>query len=147
MDLDIYLVRLNSSAKNNFYLERFLPPKIIIIQNALNTNMPRHKPTRDRTGCVRKKPLREEQEQYRHNHGLCTIDVTLRQCFQVQMTSADHASTTICSNIADLLTASTMVNDNNVRHTLLQEASVLRAMQQETIVPLEQYYFQQEAFL
>ena len=109
--------------------------------------MPRHKPTRDRTGCVRKKPLREEQEQYRHNHGLCTIDVTLRQCFQVQMTSADHASTTICSNIADLLTASTMVNDNNVRNTLLQEASVLRAMQQETIIPVEQYYFQQEAFL
>ena len=63
------------------------------------------------------------------------------------MTSANHASTTIFSNIADLLTASTMVNDNNVRNTLLQEASMLRAMQQETILPVEQYYFQQEAFL
>ena len=109
--------------------------------------MPRHKPTRNRTGCVRKKPLREEQEQYRHNHGLSTADVALRQCCQFQMTSADHPSTVLCSNIADLRTVSTIVNDNTIQQNLLQEASVLQAMQHDKIVPIEQYYFRQEAFL
>ena len=31
MDLDIYLVRLNSSAENHFYLERILPSWSIVV--------------------------------------------------------------------------------------------------------------------
>ena len=74
--------------------------------------MLRRKPTRDKTGCVSRKPLKEEQEQYHHNHGICTVDVALCQSFQVEMTNVDYASTVVCSNIADLLSFSLMVNNN-----------------------------------
>ena len=40
-----------------------------------------------------------------------------------------------------------MVNNNTIQRTFLQEASVLRAIQHNTVIPLEQYYFQQEAKL
>ena len=53
--------------------------------------MPREKRRRARTGRVRRRPLREEQEQYRHSHGLHSHDVTLRHCFHAQMASADLA--------------------------------------------------------
>ena len=46
--------------------------------------MPKQKAIRLRTNSVLKKPLRDEQEQYRHSHALTTLDLSLRQCFQVQ---------------------------------------------------------------
>ena len=108
--------------------------------------MPKRKRTRARTGLVRKKPILDEQEQYRHNHGLNSHDVTMRQCLQVQMTSADHASLKLTTNIANLLTLSTMVHQGRSQG-IIQEAMLLRTMQQSTITPIEQYYFHQEALL
>ena len=61
--------------------------------------MPREKRRRARTGRVRRRRLREEQEQYRHSHGLNTHDVAMRHCFHAQMTSADLATITLCTNI------------------------------------------------
>ena len=79
---------------------------------AFNITMTRRKPTQDRTGCISRISLKEEQEKYRHNHGLCTVDVTLHQRFQVEMTTSDYVSNVVCSNITDLLYFSLMVKNN-----------------------------------
>ena len=57
--------------------------------------MPKHKAIRNRTNSVRKKPLRDAQEQYRHTHGLTTLDLSMRQCFQMQMVSASTSTQTL----------------------------------------------------
>ena len=59
--------------------------------------MPQEKRRRARTGCVCRRPLQEEQEQYQHSHGLHTHDVTLRHCFHAQMASADLTAITLCN--------------------------------------------------
>ena len=59
--------------------------------------MPKHKAIRNRTNSVRKKPLRDAQEQYRHTHGLTTLDLSMRQCFQMQMVSASTSTQTLSS--------------------------------------------------
>ena len=87
--------------------------------------------------------MRDEQEQYRHNHGIHTLDVTLRDCFQTQMISADGATQTIARNISDLLRLSLVVEDVQ----LLNEIKLLREMQSSVISPIEIYYFRQESLL
>ena len=110
--------------------------------------MPREKRRRARTGCVRRRPLREEQEQYRHSHGLHTNDVTLRHCFHAQMASADLATISLCTNISNLLAYSTLVHTGSVEHnSILEEVRILRDMQQTVIQPLEDHYFEQESIL
>ena len=109
--------------------------------------MPKSKATRQRTGCVRKQPLRKVQEQYRHTHGLTTSEVTLRTCFQVQMSSANHASTVLCNNAVSLATASVVARTNQEKNRLLREARILMAMQRTVITPIEQHYFRKEALL
>ena len=109
--------------------------------------MPKTKPTRQQTGCVRKEPLRKVQEQYRHTHGLTSSDVTLRTCFQIQMSSANHASTVLCNNATTLATASVVARTTQRKRRLLREARILMAMQRTVIIPIEQYYFRKEASL
>ena len=110
--------------------------------------MPKQKRRRGLTGCVRRRPIREEQEQYRHSHGLNTHECTMRQCFQVQMTSASHATNILTRNVADLLSYATMVHGNQVQDNVIhQEVTLLMAMQQSTIQPLGEHYFQTEARL
>ena len=93
-------------------------------------------------------PIREVQEHYRHSHGLNYHERTVRQCFQIQMTSASHATNVLVCDIADLLSYSTMVHQNLAQDNLIhQEVTLLMAMQQQTIEPLGEYYFQKEAHL
>ena len=87
--------------------------------------------------------MRDKQEQYRHNHGLHTLDITLRDCFQTQMISANRATQTISKNISDLLRLSLVVEDVQ----LSNEIKLLRAMQSSVISPIETYYFRQESIL
>ena len=77
--------------------------------------MPKQKRRRQATGHVRRRPIREEQEQYRHSHGLNSHECTVRQCFQIQMTSASHATNVLVRNIVDLLSHSTIVHQNLVQ--------------------------------
>ena len=99
--------------------------------------MPKRKAIRQRTNSVRKKPLRDEQEQYRHSHGLSSLELSVRHCFQCQMTACNLASFKLSKNIAELLTLSTIVDDTN----LMQEISILRTMQSSIIAPIENYYY------
>ena len=101
--------------------------------------MPKQKAVRQRTNSVRKKPLRDEQEQYRHDHGLTTLDLSLRQSFQIQMTAANRATQTLSKNISDLLCLSLVVSDAQ----LLNEIKVLKAMQSSVKAHIETYYFRQ----
>ena len=77
--------------------------------------MPKRKAIRQRTNSVRKKPLRDEQEQYRHSHGISNLELSVRHCFQYQMTACNLASFKLSKNIAELLTLSTIVDDTNLR--------------------------------
>ena len=108
--------------------------------------MPRQKRRRERTGCVRRRPMRQVQEQYRHNHGLCTHDVTLRQCFQAEMAATSHASNLLCRNITDMLIYSTIVHTNPYQmNRMRQEIALMQAMHYNVLQPIENYYFQQES--
>ena len=113
--------------------------------------MPKQKRRRARTGCVRRKPIKQEQEQYRHSHSLNSHDMTLRSCFQFEMSSSTHATNTLCRNISDLLCYSRMVHrgeDNNaILDSIHREVTILRAMQEVTIQPLSIHYFRLEASL
>ena len=113
--------------------------------------MPKQKQRRARTGCVRRKPIRQEQEQYRHSHSLNSHELSLRACFQIQMSASTHATNTLCRNISDLLYYSTMVHrgrgNNVILDSVNREVTLLRAMQEDTIQPLATNYFQSEASL
>lgn len=61
--------------------------------------MPKQKKIRERTNCVRRRPIRD-QEQYRHSHGLNTHEVSLGHYFQVEMTSTAHAKLNLCNGPA-----------------------------------------------
>lgn len=86
--------------------------------------MPKRKALCQRTNSVQKKPLRDEQEQYRHSHGLSVLEISICDCFQIQMTAANHATSKLWNNIAGLLTLATVTNNDQ----LLKEAKVLKAM-------------------
>ena len=87
--------------------------------------MPKQKAIRCHTNSVRNKPFRDKQEQYRHSHGLYTLYITLRDCFQIQMISANRATHTLSKNISDLLRLSLVVEDIQ----LLNEIKLLKAKQ------------------
>ena len=74
--------------------------------------MPNQKQRRTSNGCVCRRPIRDEQEQYRHSHRQHTSEITLHLCFQMQMSSATIATHTLCTNIADLLAYSSIVHSN-----------------------------------
>ena len=113
--------------------------------------MPKQKRRRARTGCVRRKPIKQEQEQYRHTHSLNSHQLSLRSCFQIQMSSSTHATNTLCRNISDLLGYSRMIhrgqNNNAILDNIHREVTLLRAMQEVTIQPLSINYFRLEASL
>lgn len=110
--------------------------------------MSQEKQGRARTGCVRCRPLREEQEQYRHSHGLHTHDVTLCHCFHAQMTSADLATLNLCTNISDLLAYSTLVHTGYMEYnSILEEVRILREMHHTVIELVEANYFGQESII
>ena len=105
--------------------------------------MPKQKRRRGVNGSVRRRPIRDEQEQYRHSHGLSTHDITLRQCFQMQMSSSTIATNTLCTNIADLLAYSTIVHvgRNQTEDNIIeQEIAILMHSQNNIIQPLYDYY-------
>ena len=105
--------------------------------------MPRNKAIHHRTNTVCKKPLCDEQEQYRHSHGLSTLNLSTRECFQIQMASSTHASEKLCENAANLLCLHSLEPDNH----LLNEIKLLMAMQSTTIQPINDYYFIRESSL
>ena len=72
--------------------------------------MPRRRDRRLSNGCYRKKPYRNTQREYRLTRGLTSNNVTLRLCFQTEITHAILARKSILHNATNLLLASHLAN-------------------------------------
>ena len=69
--------------------------------------------------------------------------MSFRDCFQIQMTAANHTTSKFCNNTTGLLTLETVSNNDQ----LLKEAKVLRDMQTSVIALLESNYFVKKSLL